>query len=359
MRRRLARKAAARGLSGPALRAAAGDPVVLARLGLHFDAMAAHGGGAEGAAAMAASAAALGDLAPARTLLRSGQRLSRDGRRLLARCMAPMDPALALEALPTGDIPAQAACALAAGLNDRLQQLLRHAPASRETLVIGAALAARLGDWRTARRKLNATFAIDGMTAPLNESVEDKIALGSFAEADPVDLPVGTGGADRPRISIVIPARNAQGTLALAVRSLLKQTWQNLEVLIVDDRSTDRTLDLAWDLARADPRTKVVSNRRTPGPFGARNFGAEAASGEFIAFHDADDWAHPQRLEWQMRALGRREGLSVTRYFRLDNRGQPVSPRVFPLVRLSPIAMVVRAEAWRGRGHVRGIAPGC
>ncbi|MEO7027396.1 MAG: glycosyltransferase family A protein [Caulobacteraceae bacterium] len=260
--------------------------------------------------------------------------------------------------MPTGDIPAQAACALAAGLNDRLQQLLRHAPASRETLVIGAALAARLGDWRTARRKLNATFAIDGMTAPLNESVEGEIGLGSFGEGDSIDPRERTGGADRPRISIVVPARNAQGTLGLAVRSLLKQTWQNLEILIVDDRSTDRTLDIAWDLARADPRTKVVSNRRTPGPFGARNSGVDAVSGEFIAFHDADDWAHPQRLEWQMRALGRREGLSVTRYFRLDDSGQPVSPRVFPLVRLSPIAMVVRAEAWRAAGSFEEVPLG-
>lgn len=135
----------------------------------------------------------------------------------------------------------------------------------------------------------------------------------------------------------------------MAIGSLLAQTWRALEVIVVDDRSTDATLAVAAKFAAGDARVRVLRNQRSPGAYGARNTGVQSAGGAFIAFHDADDWAHPERLGRQMRALGRGPA-SVARYFRLNERGEPVSPRVFPLVQVSPMATLVRAEAWRAAG---------
>ena len=140
-------------------------------------------------------------------------------------------------------------------------------------------------------------------------------------------------------------ARDAAATLGLSVASLMAQTWRNLELLIVDDGSGDATLSMARGMAGRDPRIRVLSNGAKPGAYGARNTGVQAAGGAFIALHDADDWAHPQRLERQMRALGHDRGLTLCRHFRVDIAGHPLSPRVFPFVRLSPITALARAEA--------------
>ena len=90
-------------------------------------------------------------------------------------------------------------------------------------------------------------------------------------------------------LSIIVPAFNAQTYLKACVDSLLGQTYRPLEIILVDDGSVDNTLTIARDSAAKDSRIQVLtqSNR---GAAAARNRGMLAASGEYIAFVDADDW---------------------------------------------------------------------
>jgi len=99
-----------------------------------------------------------------------------------------------------------------------------------------------------------------------------------------------------PLVSVVIPAFNAEAFLARSVGSAQAQTLRDIEILIVDDGSTDGTLDLARQLAVADPRVKVIAARRNGGPAAARNLGLEAAQGQWIALLDADDAFESGRL---------------------------------------------------------------
>ncbi|MDR1733918.1 MAG: glycosyltransferase [Oscillospiraceae bacterium] len=92
-----------------------------------------------------------------------------------------------------------------------------------------------------------------------------------------------------PKVSIIVPAYNAEKTLKTAVRSLQKQTLREVEILIIDDGSKDGTGKLADKLAAADSRIKVI-HQPNAGVSAARNTGLAAASGEFIGFCDADDW---------------------------------------------------------------------
>lgn len=345
IRRWAARRAAGRGMAEVALAAAPTDAVVLARLGLHLQASAATGSGRSNAIARAASAAALGDVAPSRLLLARRTRLAREDRRLLARGLALADPGLAGEILPDEDAAARAACALAAGRLDRAAKWLAAAPPGRETHVVAAALAARLMNWRETRSRLNQAFACDGCEPPLRGAVLEPVSLFSFGEAIRQTSTNASGG-DGPLISVIIPARNAADTLDLAVGSVLRQSWRALEVVIVDDRSEDATPAIARRLADADPRVRVLANQRASGAYGARNTGIATARGAFVACHDADDWAHPGRLAGQMAALGAGQAASIARYFRLAQTGAPVSPRVFPLVRLSPMASLARTTVW-------------
>ena len=111
-----------------------------------------------------------------------------------------------------------------------------------------------------------------------------------------------------PLVSIVMPAYRAEKTIAAAVESILRQSWVNLELLIVDDASDDGTWPVLKQLATRDHRVRIIRNARNLGPYVSKNLALREACGDFITGHDADDWAHPQRIENHMRAILESEG---------------------------------------------------
>jgi len=109
-----------------------------------------------------------------------------------------------------------------------------------------------------------------------------------------------TSSADRPLVSAVIPTRNRPELVGCAVRSALRQSWNNLEVIVVVDGADEATVA---SLNRfSDPRLRVVLLPSLRGGSGARNAGVRAARGEWIAFLDDDDEWLPKKIERQMRA---------------------------------------------------------
>src|SRR5262245_45803696 len=102
----------------------------------------------------------------------------------------------------------------------------------------------------------------------------------------------------QPRVSVIVPAFNAEAYISNAINSILGQTAfaDELEILIVDDRSTDNTRQVVADLNAAYPQVKLLINERSRGPSGARNTGLLQARGEYIAFLDADDLWHDDHL---------------------------------------------------------------
>jgi glycosyltransferase involved in cell wall biosynthesis len=101
---------------------------------------------------------------------------------------------------------------------------------------------------------------------------------------------------DAPRVSVVIPVYNSVATLERAVTSVLGQTLRSIELLIVDDGSRDRSLELARHLAATDSRIHVISLPENRGKACAMNRAIAEASGFWIAVLDADDWYEPERL---------------------------------------------------------------
>ena len=106
-----------------------------------------------------------------------------------------------------------------------------------------------------------------------------------------------------PLVSVVIPSYNSSSGLATAVHSLLAQTWRNLEIIIVDDASTDDSLKVAEQLSDLDSRIKVYKQHTNQGAYIARNVGLSYAKGDFITVHDADDYSHCQKIQLQVEAL--------------------------------------------------------
>lgn len=109
--------------------------------------------------------------------------------------------------------------------------------------------------------------------------------------------------ADPPLVSVILTVWNGAATLDYALASILAQSWRNLEVIAIDDGSTDETPAVLATAAARDPRVKVHRSPRSLGAYGARNLALTFATGEAITCHDADDWSHPQKIERQIRFL--------------------------------------------------------
>lgn len=113
------------------------------------------------------------------------------------------------------------------------------------------------------------------------------------APTSATSIPAETGSTSVD-VSFVIAAYNAQDTLDGAIASALAQVGVSVEVLVVDDCSSDRTRDIAGNYP--DPRVRLIVQDRNGGPAAARNAGFAAATGRWIAVLDADDTVYPQRL---------------------------------------------------------------
>ncbi len=101
----------------------------------------------------------------------------------------------------------------------------------------------------------------------------------------------------KPEISVIMPAYNAAQFISEAVNSVLNQTFQKWELIIIADAPTDKTLQIAKEYGKKDKRIKVISLSKNQGPAHARNTGMKRAKGRYIANLDADDTAAPTRLE--------------------------------------------------------------
>ncbi|MBA5805882.1 glycosyltransferase [Rhizobium changzhiense] len=104
------------------------------------------------------------------------------------------------------------------------------------------------------------------------------------------------------RVAVVIPAHNARDYLAQTLQSVIDQTHKALEIVIVDDGSTDDTTSICRHFAASDPRIRIVSTENR-GVASARNTGIEASKSDYIAFLDADDLWHPTYIERMLSAL--------------------------------------------------------
>jgi len=115
--------------------------------------------------------------------------------------------------------------------------------------------------------------------------------------------------AEKFKISVLMPAYNVEKYVSKAIDSILSQTYRNIELLVMDDASGDRTAGIVQGYK--DSRLKFYRNEKNLGYLKTCNKLFDLASGEFIAFQDADDYSDPDRLEIQMREFEKDAELAV------------------------------------------------
>lgn len=157
-----------------------------------------------------------------------------------------------------------------------------------------------------------------------------------------------------PVFSVIIPVRNAQATLSAALVSLQAQTETRWEAFVIDDASTDGSLDLARAAAARDPRLQVIHYPQTQprGAAASRNLGIARAQGQYLALLDADDLWRPGKLAAQLAAFEAGADIVFTSYRRIDPVGRdlgivPAPARVTWADALSGNPIGALTAAWR------------
>ncbi len=130
-----------------------------------------------------------------------------------------------------------------------------------------------------------------------------------------------------PLISVIMPSYNSERFIAQSIDSVLSQTYQNIELLITDDGSEDRTIQIVEQLALQDSRVSLVQFEKNQGAALARNASLSRAKGDYIAFLDSDDLWLNSKIEQQLHFMQSNYlDLSFTAYEITNQYGQQYSP---------------------------------
>ena len=131
---------------------------------------------------------------------------------------------------------------------------------------------------------------------------------------------------EKEKVSIIVPMYNAEKFIVKTIESVLSQTYENWEMLIMNDVSTDNSLAVVNEFAKKDDRIQVVNTEKNMGVVKGRNHLIDLANGKYIAFLDADDYWHSQKLEKKIKFMKEKNAsISCTEYTRVRENGEKIN----------------------------------
>ena len=154
----------------------------------------------------------------------------------------------------------------------------------------------------------------------------------------------------KPLVSVVMTTYNSDASVAAAIESVLAQTHRELELIIVDDASTDRTCEVLHEKAGQDSRIRIIESAHNRGTYWSKNSGIIIAKGDVITFMDSDDVIDPRRLEKQLAAIGSGLVGSTCNYVRKDEAGNIVLNRGLEQ-RIGLITLMVKKQVFSDIGY--------
>lgn len=298
-----------------------------------------------GGIAMAVSLAACGRQTEACEVIRQLQVRHGSGNYLfkLADALAPFMPeqALALVNHDRAPIALRPALLLRCGEREQAASIIQAALANLgpvhpelhllATNALGGAPGVKLA-------RLNAYLDARGLPALALKDAALPPNVGNLTTQ--LELPAVQG----PLVTVLMTTYNTSGLISAAIEGLLAQSWRNLEVVVVDDASSDDTSDVVGRLAARDARVKYFRLPCNAGTYVAKTIGLELSRGEFVTCHDSDDWSHPMRIERQMKPLleDRRVIATTSQWVRVEDDGSYYARPVHPLTRLNPASPLFR-----------------
>lgn len=144
---------------------------------------------------------------------------------------------------------------------------------------------------------------------------------------------------------MIVPVYNVEEYLSRCLECLSMQTYHNLEIILVDDGSTDNSGRICDDYAASDPRARVIHHESNIGLWAARNTGQDAATGDYLWFPDSDDYFHKDILKIMYEAInstiveGERHDLAIVNYLRTWINDENINTEIL----VSPMEMSVES----------------
>ena len=166
---------------------------------------------------------------------------------------------------------------------------------------------------------------------------------------------------DGPLVSVVMTAYNVEHLVKTSVMSILNQNYCNLELIVVDDGSTDGTLEALRLLEEGDGRMQVIAKDANDGTYVSKNLGMLRARGDFMAFQDSDDWSHPDRLGKSIAVLASEPDIVAltTNWVRMTTAGDLILKGTNRYAYKSCISLVFRRkEVMRRSGFFDSVRAG-
>ena len=150
----------------------------------------------------------------------------------------------------------------------------------------------------------------------------------------------------KPLVSIIVTTFNSKRLIESCLLSLINQTYSNIEIIIINDASSDSTENIVRKLMKKDKRIKYYKLKYNVGTYAAKNIAINYVNGEFVTCHDSDDFAHPQKIEKQVKPLIRYPWLvfTVSYWVRLTDKGIFYARQTYPLLRLNPNSTMFRKD---------------
>ena len=160
---------------------------------------------------------------------------------------------------------------------------------------------------------------------------------------------MGPLNRDHNRVSVIMTCYNSAEFIYESIQSVLNQTHKNLELLIIDDKSTDNSLEIIKSIANKDKRIRVFRNLENRGTYWSKNSVIHKSTGSFITMLDSDDYDLPHRLETQINAIKNMEGAVMATC--LNDRKISETSKISEKVSLGYPSMMFRYEVYEKLGH--------
>jgi len=139
-------------------------------------------------------------------------------------------------------------------------------------------------------------------------------------------------------VSIITPSYNSSKYIYEAIQSVMSQTYVNWEMILVDDHSTDNSVEIIERIASGNPKIRLIKLKNNVGSAQSRNVALEVVSGRFIAFLDSDDVWHSDKLEKQVEfMLKRKAPISFTSYELIDENGTSKNHAIYSIEKLNQL----------------------
>lgn len=169
-------------------------------------------------------------------------------------------------------------------------------------LLLSSNIAFRSGNFTHQERFLNAAIETTGLLPVRRIDNTKPIGAGNI-EVKKDENYHSKLEKDGPKVTVIMTTWCSGDTLKYAAQSILDQTYRNLELIIIDDASSDSTPNIIASLAKTDPRVKSIYLKKNGGTYVAKNHGLKIAEGKYVLCQDSDDWAHPEKVQKLVTAL--------------------------------------------------------